>query len=177
MARKKHRKKSKAETGPVPMTGICSDASSSNPYGPCEFRVVNIRTKEVLYANKHSKCSVNVGEFLALVEGLRANSYLPVYTDSQIAHRWAMDCSCRTKVPMDAATQAHVDSSIAWLRAHPDAVERAKRWNTRQWGEIPADFGRKGKKQAPGLTLQEEFVVLFNRVRTLEQRVTALEAR
>jgi ribonuclease HI len=30
----------------------------------------------------------------------------------------------------------------AWLAAHPNHNQVIK-WNTEQWGEIPADFGRK----------------------------------
>jgi ribonuclease HI len=91
----------------------------------------------------------NIGEFLALVHGLaflqQHQSKLPIYTDSKIAMGWIKAKKCRTKVPATAANKKIFEliaRAEKWLRSNTFETEILK-WETKAWGEIRADFGRK----------------------------------
>jgi ribonuclease HI len=58
---------------------------------------------------------------------------------------WVRGKTCRTKLPRNAATAkvfALIAKAEAWLRANRYS-NRVLKWKTTEWGEIPADFGRK----------------------------------
>jgi ribonuclease HI len=91
----------------------------------------------------------NIGEFLALVHGLallaKTHSPLPIYSDSVTALAWVRNKHCKTQLPRTEANRALfelVARAEQWLRTHAYTTPVLK-WDTRQWGEIPADFGRK----------------------------------
>ena len=92
----------------------------------------------------------NIGEFLAIVHALalfhnQGNDHTAIYSDSKTALSWIRAGQCRTKL---ARTDANVRlfeiiaRAERWLATHtwPNALLK---WNTAEWGEIPADFGRK----------------------------------
>lgn len=70
---------------------------------------------------------------------------LPVYTDSKTALAWVRNKKAKTTVQRTSGN-APVFELIAraetWLRnnTYPNLVLK---WETEQWGEVPADFGRK----------------------------------
>ncbi|MGB4604208.1 MAG: ribonuclease H, partial [Bacteroidales bacterium] len=35
-----------------------------------------------------------------------------------------------------------IETALKWLKEHPQHAE-VRKWNTQEWGEIPADFNRK----------------------------------
>ena len=92
----------------------------------------------------------NIGEFLAIVHALalmeqRGIRDKVIYSDSYNAALWVSKKACKTKLPINPQTsKAHelIARAHAWLRAHPVKVPIIK-WETKAWGEIPADFGRK----------------------------------
>ena len=52
---------------------------------------------------------------------------------------------CKTKLPRDAKTEelfCLIERAEKWLRENTYTT-RILKWETKQWGEIPADFGRK----------------------------------
>lgn len=92
----------------------------------------------------------NIGEFLAIVHALalmeqRGIKGKVIYSDSYNAALWVKKRKCKTTLVRDART-AKLYEVIAraenWLLTHPCATPVLK-WDTAQWGEIPADFGRK----------------------------------
>lgn len=91
----------------------------------------------------------NVGEFLALVHGLawlKQNKLdLPVYSDSRNAIGWVQKKKCNTKLKQ-TRKNAQLFEMIArgekWLKENTYTTKILK-WDTKTWGEIPADFGRK----------------------------------
>ena len=91
----------------------------------------------------------NVGEFLALVHALadckRKGKNTPIYSDSKIAMGWVTRKKANTKleqVPANAKLFELIRRAELWLRNNT-YDNKVMKWNTKEWGEIPADFGRK----------------------------------
>lgn len=130
--------------------GIAVDAACSGNPGPLEYRGVDTRAGAVIFWHGPlAEGTNNLGEFLAIVTAWRwlaeRRDPRPVYSDSQIAMRWAQAGHCRTQLaptPANAPLFARLAEAEAWLAAHPRRNPLLK-WDTEQWGENPADFGRK----------------------------------
>lgn len=129
---------------------IAVDAACSGNPGLMEYQGVETGTgKRLFHLGPLQQGTNNIGEFLALVHGLaflkQHNSDLPIYTDSRIAMGWIKAKKCRTKVEKTRAN-AKLFELIArgekWLRENTFETTILK-WETKAWGEIPADFGRK----------------------------------
>lgn len=77
--------------------------------------------------------------------GQRGLGHIAVYTDSVTGLAWLRRRGANTKVTPDA-TNAKVMELIAradhWIRTHT-YTNPVLKWHTAEWGEIPADFGRK----------------------------------
>jgi ribonuclease HI len=70
---------------------------------------------------------------------------LPIYSDSQIAIGWVKKCKCKTTLARGKKTSElfeYVDRAEAWLKTNK-VTNPIYKWDTKGWGEIPADFGRK----------------------------------
>ena len=93
----------------------------------------------------------NIGEFLALVHALslqKKNGWsYPIYSDSVNAQLWIRQKKCKTKLQPNSKNEylfQLIERAENWLNANAIEVPVLK-WKTEIWGEIPADFGRKGK--------------------------------
>ena len=129
---------------------IAVDAACSGNPGTMEYRGVDTKTGKVLFhQGPFAWGTNNVGEFLALVHGLaflkQQQSDRQVYSDSKIAMGWVKQKKCKTKLKQ-TAKNAVLFELIAraerWLH-HNAYTTPIVKWETRAWGEIPADFGRK----------------------------------
>jgi len=128
---------------------IAVDAACSGNPGVMEYQGVFTKDSRQLFHQKFPLGTNNIGEFLALVHGI---SYLqknqlnvPIYSDSKIAIGWVMKKKCRSKLEETPKTKALYDMvrrAELWLENNPIKVKILK-WDTKNWGEIPADFGRK----------------------------------
>jgi ribonuclease HI len=134
----------------LPSEGIVVDASCPGNPGPVEFRGVNLRDgKEIFHRGPFTNGTNNIGEFLAIVHALeyiqQKNQRLPIYSDSKIAIGWVRKKSCQTKQSA-SKTNAELFRLIRraedWLREN-DYPTSILKWKTEEWGENPADFGRK----------------------------------
>lgn len=129
---------------------ISVDAASSGNPGIMEYRGVDTKTKKQLFIQgPFPEGTNNIGEFLAIVHGLaflkNNNSQRILYTDSKIAMSWVKKKTCNTKLPRNAKNKALfelVDRAVNWLKTNTYTTTIVK-WETKAWGEIPADFGRK----------------------------------
>jgi ribonuclease HI len=129
---------------------LCVDAACSGSPGPVEYRGVHTRTgKQIFRQGPYADGTNNVGEFLAVVHALawlkEGGQELPVYSDSGTALAWVRARRCKTELVRQASNQALFEQVVraeAWLRANP-AHAPVLKWDTRAWGEIPADFNRK----------------------------------
>ena len=129
---------------------ISVDAASSGNPGKMEYRGVETKTKKQLFIQgPFEEGTNNIGEFLAIVHGLaflkKNHSDLIIYTDSKTAMSWVRKKTCNTKLERNAKNKALfelVDRAVDWLKNNTYNTTIVK-WETKAWGEIPADFGRK----------------------------------
>ena len=115
-----------------------------------EYRGVDTATgREIFRMGPYPDGTNNVGEFLALVHGLslmkKNGCTLPIYSDSVSAIAWVRAKQCKTKL-MRTERNIPLFDLIAraerWLQSNTYSNQILK-WDTPNWGEIPADFGRK----------------------------------
>lgn len=140
----------KSAYGDPNMYSISVDAASSGNPGIMEYRGVDTQTKKQLFHQGPFKRGTNnIGEFLALVHGLaflkKHNSDRILYTDSRIAMGWVKKKTCNSKVtwtPENKELLELVKRAESWLKNNSYQTNIVK-WETKAWGEIPADFGRK----------------------------------
>ncbi len=129
---------------------ICVDAACSGNPGVMEYRGVNMATgQEIFHRGPFPEGTNNIGEFLGLVTGLvylkQNNLSLPLYSDSQNAISWVKQKKANTKLAESAKNKPLfdlIDRAIEWLH-HNTYETKILKWETKAWGEIPADFGRK----------------------------------
>lgn len=129
---------------------ISVDAACSGNPGLMEYQGVYTQTgKRLFHLGPLQQGTNNIGEFLALVHGLaflqQRKSKLPIYTDSKIAMSWIKAKKCRTKVPATTANRPIfklIHRAEQWLLNNTFDTKILK-WETKAWGEIRADFGRK----------------------------------
>ncbi len=132
------------------MHSISVDAASSGNPGKMEYQGVDTKTKRKLFSQGPFKEGTsNIGEFLALVHGLaflkKQKSDRVLYSDSRIAIGWVRKKKCGTKLKKTKANETLfelIDRAEKWLKTNRYTTPIVK-WETKAWGEIPADFGRK----------------------------------
>lgn len=126
------------------------DAACSGNPGPMEYQAVDLATGATVFRFGPMQGTNNIGEFLAIVHALalmdqRHITDKAVYSDSVNAIGWVRKKKCNTKLERTAQT-APLYNIIAraerWLLTHEVNVPILK-WETKKWGECPADFGRK----------------------------------
>jgi len=129
---------------------ISVDAASSGNPGVMEYRGVDTQTgKEIFRQGPFQEGTNNIGEFLAIVHGLaylqkKGNDRI-IYTDSKIALGWVKRKKCNTKLKQSSKNRSLfdlIDRAETWLKNNSYTTKILK-WETKAWGEIPADFGRK----------------------------------
>lgn len=144
------RKTNQTQTSEYILESISVDAACSGNPGDMEYRGVDTNTgKELFHVGPVQNGTNNIGEFLALVHALamlkKEKNPLPIYSDSQVAIKWVKDQQVNTTLPKDHTTKRIwnlIDRALYWLRNNTYANDLLK-WDTKQWGEIKADFGRK----------------------------------
>lgn len=126
------------------------DAACSGNPGPMEYRCIDLATGAQVFHFGPVYGTNNIGEFLAIVhalalldrQGLKDKT---VYSDSYNAILWVKKKQCKTKLVRTPQTETLfgiIARAEQWLRTHPVTAPVVK-WDTRAWGEVPADFGRK----------------------------------
>ena len=129
---------------------ICVDAASSGNPGIMEYQGVEMLTKKVLFKKgPYKNATNNIGEFLALVHGIayleKTKKSKIIYSDSKTAISWVMKKKCKTTLKKNSENKEVfelISRAIKWLNENNYNVNILK-WDTKLWGEIPADFGRK----------------------------------
>ena len=132
------------------MKSLSVDAACAGNPGKMEYRGVDTQTKKQYFIQgPFKKGTNNIGEFLALVHGLgflkQKKSDLPIYSDSRIAMSWVKKGQCRTNLQITSENKDLFDlvkRAEKWLKENTYTTKILK-WETKAWGEIPADFGRK----------------------------------
>ena len=134
----------------IQIPSLSVDAACSGNPGVMEYRGVDTATgREIFRMGPYPDGTNNVGEFLALVHGIslmqKNSCNFPIYSDSVSAIAWVRAKQCKTKL-MRTERNIPLFDLIAraerWLQSNTYSNQILK-WDTPNWGEIPADFGRK----------------------------------
>lgn len=129
---------------------ISVDGACNVVTGIVEYQGVDTKTKKVLFKRGPFEGGTNnIGEFLAIVHGLayckEKNINIPIYSDSKNAMSWVRDKKIRTsqeKNDKNIKLFNVIDRAIIWLEKN-EYPNKILKWETKAWGENPADFGRK----------------------------------
>lgn len=131
--------------------GIAVDGACSGNPGPMEYRGVRIADGQELFRiGPLDDGTNNVGEYLALVHALalldkHGDHLTPIYSDSRTALSWLRNRGHKSKLvrtPHNARIFEMLTRADVWLQTH-QVLNPVLKWDTDNWGEIPADFGRK----------------------------------
>jgi ribonuclease HI len=141
---------SKLFTGTIVEDCICVDAACSGNPGDMEYRGVLLDGTELFKIGPLAEGTNNVGEFLGIVHGLaflqkQNRTTTTIYSDSKIAIGWVTKGKTATKLeqsPRNKKIFDLIDRATKWLADNQYDNPIAK-WETTDWGENPADFGRK----------------------------------
>lgn len=135
--------------GGIIADSLAVDAACGGNPGVLEYQGVRTSDGQQIFHKMFPVGTNNIGEFLAIVHGL---SYLkkrgltqPIYSDSQNGISWVRQKKCKTKLPRTPETEElfqYIERAENWLKNNTWTTEILK-WDTENWGEIPADFGRK----------------------------------
>jgi ribonuclease HI len=135
--------------GPV-WESISVDAACSGNPGVMEYQGVYTKTgKQIFHGGPYNEATNNIGEFLALVHVLamlkQQNKKMPVYSDSMTAMAWVRKKQAKTQLKHTSRNTKvfeMIQRAESWLKNNSWDIPILK-WDTKKWGEIPADFGRK----------------------------------
>ncbi len=134
----------------VILDSVCVDAACQGNPGKLEYQGVDLQSNiHLFHQGPYPEGTVNIGEFLAIVHALALlqpkRPDQPIYSDSRIGLLWVKQGKCKTKLTQTKTNQRLfqlIRRAENWLKENPITNPLLK-WETRQWGEIPADFGRK----------------------------------
>lgn len=130
---------------------IAVDAACSGNPGIMEYRGVwTIDGTEIFRMGPFQNSTNNIGEFLALVHAIalltkKGGNKTSIYTDSRTALSWVRKKKVNTKLSRNKANDSSfklIERGEKWLKENKYKNQIIK-WETKKWGEIPADFGRK----------------------------------
>lgn len=119
----------------------------------CEYQAVWTTGEKAFASKKFTGGTNNIAEFLGLVSALKYlsenNLPLTVYTDSVTAMAWVRNKSANTTATNTGKATKELDALIVeaenYLKLNVQLLKTAQilKWETKKWGEIPSDYGRK----------------------------------
>lgn len=129
---------------------IAVDGACNVRTGVSEYRGVWTNTKkQVFYRGPFNDGTNNLMEFLAIVHALsycyKEKLDVPIYSDSRNAILWVKKKEVKTtqvRTDKNETLFNFIERAIKWLNTH-EYTNKVLKWETKAWGEIPADFGRK----------------------------------
>lgn len=129
-----------------PTEGIAVDAAHSMKNGVTEYQAIDIKTGERLFYRNLGNQTVNIGEFLGVVEAVKyiiENGFKPrvIYTDSETAIRWYNNKSTSSVKKNKELGKAEV--FLMLYNSTELSTINVEHWENGEWGETPADFGNK----------------------------------
>ena len=132
------------------MNCVAVDAACSGNPGPMEYRGVYLLTGQQIFHFGPVYGTNNIGEFLAIVHALalmkQKGICMTIYSDSRNALAWVKQKKCKTKLERTPKTEElfqMIERAERWLQTNDYSRIPILKWETEEWGEVPADFGRK----------------------------------
>lgn len=130
---------------------IIVDAAWNSINKDMEYQGILYKTgKRIFHNGPMPNGTNNIGEFLAIVHALgyclkHGHMDMPIYSDSRNAISWVRAKHCKTNLE-ECTKTAHIFDLIKraeyWLKNN-NYRNPILKWETKIWGENPADFGRK----------------------------------
>ena len=132
------------------LESISVDGAWNTSTGLIEYQGVYTRNKEIVFKQgPFYDGTNNVAEFLAIVHALAycksKEILLPIYSDSKNAISWVNAKKARTKLLQTSRNSILFElmsRAESWLKENKYESAVLK-WETKAWGENPADFNRK----------------------------------
>lgn len=136
----------KKRIGEPNMMSISVDAACNGKTGEFEYQgVITDSGTQLFHAGPYQDGTNNVGEFLALVHALaylkKERSDIPIYSDSRISMGWVKKGRANSTAKHPKTVQL-IKRAEKWL-AENEWKNPILKWETKAWGDIPADFNRK----------------------------------
>ncbi|MFT2011578.1 ribonuclease H family protein [Pontibacter sp. 13R65] len=140
----------KALIGDPILESISVDGAWNTATGIVEYQGVDTGTGKLLFRQGPFEDGTNnIVEFLAIVHGLayckKNGLVIPIYSDSNIAISWVRDKEVATHQSRSEKNKKLfdlIDRALKWLNIN-EYPNNILKWETKAWGENPADFGRK----------------------------------
>jgi len=132
------------------LESISVDAAWNTFSGVVEYQGVDTKTRKKLFSQgPFEDGTINIVEFLAIVHALayckQNNITIPIYSDSRNAIKWVKEKEVRTLHEQNEKNKKLfelIERAINWLKKNEYKNDILK-WETKAWGENPADFDRK----------------------------------
>lgn len=132
------------------LDSIAVDAACSGSTLKMEYQGVYVANKKLLFhQGPFDEGTNNIGEFLGIVHALayckKTKLNQPIYSDSKTAIAWVKKKKANTKLELSPKNKELFDlieRAEFWLKNNT-WTNKILKWETKIWGEIPADFGRK----------------------------------
>lgn len=126
------------------------DASCLGNPGRMEYQCVELMSGRTIFRlGPFEDATNNIGEFLAIVHAMalmtRDGNFHNIYSDSVSGMAWVRTRKVKTQLkptPRNGKVFELLARAVTWLNTHTFPC-RVMKWQTEEWGEIPADFGRK----------------------------------
>ncbi len=132
-----------------PLGGECIivDGACDQSTGVFEYRGIFYKQgTEFFKFGPISGGSNNIAEFLAAVHALalckKRGLRLDIYSDSVTALAWVRDMKVNSGAVKTVEVMDLIIRAEKWLRDNPER-NTLRKWDTKNWGENPADYGRK----------------------------------
>lgn len=159
-----------------PTKGIVVDGACSGNPGPGEYRGIDLETGKELFRQRFTCTTNNIMEFCGIVHALKwrkeNNSDLQIYSDSIIGLAWAEKKKASTNLLMNEKTgvmHQFIRNCELWLVNNTKNNMPINKWITKEWGEIPADFGNKQKVAVTGAGIEDKALSNFIEKKKLEE--------
>lgn len=140
----------KVKYGTPILNSITVDGAGSGKTKKIEYQGVFTDTGTLLFhEGPFNEGTNNIAEFLALVHALayckKHQLDYPIYSDSKTAMSWVRNKNIKTQVKWTDKNKKLLElvkRALFWLDKN-SYVNPILKWETKAWGENPADFGRK----------------------------------
>jgi len=138
----------------IRLDAIAVDGACAGNPGKMEYRAVRVADGSEVFHIGVSRTLLgtnNIAEYLAMIHlaailHKNGDHTTPIYTDSKNTLAWLRKGHSKTTLQLNSSTAATLDlleRADAWLALYGPIKNPILKWPTEEWGEIPADFGRK----------------------------------
>jgi len=141
---KPKKKKKRPKVAPdFPTTGLASDAGTHGNPGPCEYQVTDMAGKVLAHRHLgvHSNNYAELAGIGAMIRYAIEHGETQLWTDSNVCLIWIRSGKVGPTVREPDKIMKMLRAINAMLADNPQL--HLRKWQTKRWGEIPADFGRK----------------------------------